>query len=202
MNEHAQTNSDGRTLIVCAVQAEAGAVARGLGFGRDLPDKLWSPIPVRDGFDVLISGVGIIGLMAVTVAKAAGAQVIAHGFVPGSASAVGLEGVTIVADDLIPKEVNLVAGANKPDTHLLNVNYGRDWQADIVADIALASDICDTGVCTIPDCSDAAQNQDETDVDCGGAVCFTCTDGLACIGDTDCDSDFCELGACNHSCPH
>jgi len=36
--------------------------------------------------------------------------------------------------------VNLVAGANKPDTHLLNVNYGRDWQADVVADIALARD--------------------------------------------------------------
>jgi len=32
----------------------------------------------------------------------------------------------------------LVTGANKPDTHLLNVNYGRDWQADILADIALA----------------------------------------------------------------
>ena len=44
----------------------------------------------------------------------------------------------VVADDLLPQEVNLVAGANKPDTHLRNVNYGRDWQADIVADIAPA----------------------------------------------------------------
>jgi prolyl-tRNA synthetase len=62
------------------------------------------------------------------------------GFVAGSASAVGLEGVKTVADDLIPEERNLVAGANKPDKHLLNVNYGRDWQADIVADIALAKE--------------------------------------------------------------
>ena len=69
----------------------------------------------------------------------------AAGFVAGSASAVGLtlrqaqgEQVKVVADDLIPQERNLVAGANKPDAHLLNVNYGRDWQADIVADIALA----------------------------------------------------------------
>jgi prolyl-tRNA synthetase len=71
------------------------------------------------------------------------------GFVAGSASAVGLGAGTgneepgtrkikIVADDLVPQERNLVAGANKPDAHLLNVNYGRDWQADIVADIALA----------------------------------------------------------------
>jgi prolyl-tRNA synthetase len=62
------------------------------------------------------------------------------GFVAGSASAVGLSGIRIVADDLIPQERNLVAGANKPDQHLLNVNYGRDWQADIVADIALAKE--------------------------------------------------------------
>jgi prolyl-tRNA synthetase len=62
------------------------------------------------------------------------------GFVAGSASAVGLENLRIVADDLIPNERNLVAGANKPDKHLLNVNYGRDWEADIVADIAIAKE--------------------------------------------------------------
>jgi prolyl-tRNA synthetase len=67
-------------------------------------------------------------------------EVIDAGFVPGSASAVGLANARIVADDLLPREVNLVAGANKPDTHLLNVNYGRDWQAEVVADIALARD--------------------------------------------------------------
>ncbi len=68
------------------------------------------------------------------------AEVMAAGFVPGAASAVGLRDVRIVADDLLPREANLVAGANKPDAHILNVNYGRDWQADVVADIALAQD--------------------------------------------------------------
>src|SRR3970282_1950502 len=63
----------------------------------------------------------------------------AAGFVPGSAGAVGLTGVRIVADDLLANEVNLVAGANKPDAHLLNVNYRRDGKADAVADIALAA---------------------------------------------------------------
>jgi len=67
-------------------------------------------------------------------------EVAAAGFVPGSAGAVGLKGVHIVADDLLANEVNLVAGANKPDAHLLNVNYGRDWKADAVADIALAAE--------------------------------------------------------------
>jgi len=46
--------------------------------------------------------------------------------------------IRVVADDLVPRERNLVAGANKPDKHLLNVNYDRDWKADIVTDIALA----------------------------------------------------------------
>jgi prolyl-tRNA synthetase len=61
------------------------------------------------------------------------------GFVAGSASAVGLENMKVVADDLVPQERNLVAGANKPDKHLLNVNHGRDWKADVVADVALAA---------------------------------------------------------------
>jgi prolyl-tRNA synthetase len=68
------------------------------------------------------------------------AEVEKAGFVAGSASAVGLKGVTTVADDLLPREYNLVAGANKADKHLLNVNYGRDWQADIVADVAIAKE--------------------------------------------------------------
>ncbi len=95
MNEHAQTNSDGRTLIVCAVQAEAGAVARGLGFGRDLPDKLWSPIPVRDGFDVLISGVGKANGAGATAHALAGtrfARVLCAGVagaLPGSGLGIG-----------------------------------------------------------------------------------------------------------------
>jgi prolyl-tRNA synthetase len=65
-------------------------------------------------------------------------EVEAVGLVAGSASPRGLQGVRIVADDSAPDAPNLIAGANKPDTHLRNVNYGRDWSADVVEDIALA----------------------------------------------------------------
>src|SRR5579859_750437 len=58
--------------------------------------------------------------------------------VAGSAGPVGLAGMRIVADEALLASPNLVTGANKPDLHLQNVNYGRDWQAEIVADIALA----------------------------------------------------------------
>jgi prolyl-tRNA synthetase len=50
------------------------------------------------------------------------------------------ERVIVVADELVTRERNLVAGANEADKHLLNTNYGRDWEADVVADIALAGE--------------------------------------------------------------
>jgi len=60
------------------------------------------------------------------------------GIVAGAASPVGLKGVKIVADDSVGCGGNFVAGANKADTHIKNVNYPRDFSADIVADITLA----------------------------------------------------------------
>jgi prolyl-tRNA synthetase len=66
------------------------------------------------------------------------AEVSAAGLVAGAASPVGLKGIKIVADDSIILGSNFVAGANKPDTHLKNVNYPRDFEADIMADIATA----------------------------------------------------------------
>lgn len=60
--------------------------------------------------------------------------------VPGYASPVGLKSVMVVVDDIIPHSSNLVSGANEEGYHLLNVNYGRDYQAQIVADIVSADE--------------------------------------------------------------
>lgn len=65
-------------------------------------------------------------------------EVAAARLVAGSASAVGLTGFKVVCDDSVTMGKNFVAGANKPDYHLLNVNYPRDFRADLVTDIALA----------------------------------------------------------------
>ena len=65
-------------------------------------------------------------------------EVEAAGLVAGSASPVGLKGIKSVADDSITVGSNFVGGANKPDTHLKNVNYPRDFQIDLLTDIALA----------------------------------------------------------------
>ncbi len=67
-------------------------------------------------------------------------EIQACGAVPGYASPVGLKDILVVVDDLIPESPNLVAGANEEGFHFKNVNYGRDFTADIVADIAAAQD--------------------------------------------------------------
>jgi len=65
-------------------------------------------------------------------------EIAAAGATPGFASPIGLDDALIVVDDLIPASPNLVAGANEEGYHLLNVNYGRDYTAEIVADLAEA----------------------------------------------------------------
>jgi len=68
------------------------------------------------------------------------AEIRATGAVPGYASPVGLKNVKVVVDELVPLSPNLVAGANEEGYHLRNVNYGRDYQADVVADITAAGE--------------------------------------------------------------
>jgi prolyl-tRNA synthetase len=74
-------------------------------------------------------------------------EIEAVGAVPGYASPIGLNKdlghgrkLVIVADDSAVDFPNLVSGANKAEYHLKNTNAGRDYEADIVADIALAQD--------------------------------------------------------------
>lgn len=43
--------------------------------------------------------------------------------------------VRVVLDQAITKRHNLICGANKKDTHLKNVNYGRDFDGEVVEDL-------------------------------------------------------------------
>jgi prolyl-tRNA synthetase len=60
------------------------------------------------------------------------------GIVAGFASPIGVKGVKVVADDSITLGSNFIVGANKPGYHFRNANYPRDFQVDLIADIALA----------------------------------------------------------------
>ncbi|OHB70384.1 MAG: proline--tRNA ligase [Planctomycetes bacterium RBG_16_43_13] len=61
----------------------------------------------------------------------------------GSCGPVGLK-VKNIADNSVKDMVNFIVGANKRDYHTINVNLGRDFDADIFADIryAVAGDPC------------------------------------------------------------
>lgn len=67
-------------------------------------------------------------------------EIVSVGAVAGYASTIGLRDAVIVVDDLIPQSPNLVAGANEAGFHLKNTNYGRDYSAEIVADLVQAQD--------------------------------------------------------------
>ena len=67
-------------------------------------------------------------------------EIVATGASPGFASPIGLKNTLIVVDDLIPQSPNLVAGANEEGYHLLNLNYERDYKAEIVADLVEANE--------------------------------------------------------------
>jgi prolyl-tRNA synthetase len=62
----------------------------------------------------------------------------------GFAGPVGLKGVKIIADLSVVKISNAITGANRKNYHFKNVNYNRDYSADIVADIRKVTnkDIC------------------------------------------------------------
>jgi len=71
-------------------------------------------------------------------------EIRAIGSEPGYGSPLGVHDALIVVDDAIPVSPNLVAGANEVGMHVRNVNYGRDFVADLVGDIAAAQagDVC------------------------------------------------------------
>lgn len=66
------------------------------------------------------------------------AEVKTAGLVAGSASPIDIKGIKIVADDSISLGSNFISGANKPNTHLKNINYPRDFEVNLIADIAKA----------------------------------------------------------------
>lgn len=68
----------------------------------------------------------------------------ATGAVGGFTGPIDLVNCTVVIDSELTKLKNLCAGANEKNYHIKNVNYGRDYKGDIIADIKTlkANDPC------------------------------------------------------------
>ena len=74
----------------------------------------------------------------------------ATGCVGGFTGPVGLHDCRIVVDSELVGLKNLCAGACKEDHHLINVNYGRDYEGDLVTDIKVLADGDPCPVCGAP----------------------------------------------------
>ena len=66
-------------------------------------------------------------------------EVAGAGMVPGSASPIGAS-VKVVADDSLRLGSNFITGSNKDGYHIRNVNSPRDFEPDLVTDIALVQE--------------------------------------------------------------
>ncbi len=127
-----------RTLKAVFYVAELSAGGGEETGGRSASSE-WKPVFVAIRGDLDVNETKLRNaLHALDVRLMTDDEVRAARLVAGSASPVGLAGITIIADDSAFDSPNLVAGANKLEVHYRNVNRGRDWQADVFADIALA----------------------------------------------------------------
>lgn len=78
-------------------------------------------------------------------------EIRAIGAEPGYGSPVGVaDSALIVVDEAVARSPNLVAGANEPGYHLLNVNVGRDFTPDLICDIARAEAGDPCSICGSP----------------------------------------------------
>ena len=127
------------------------ALARSLEIPKSRTAKAIFMVATVEGSERFVFAVvrGDMELNETKLANAVGAselrpalpeEIRAVGAEPGYGSPLGVEGALVVADDAIPASPNLVAGANEEGFHFVNVNHGRDFEADVVADVASAED--------------------------------------------------------------
>lgn len=99
----------------------------------------------------MIKLVNVLGIPEHAIAFADEAAMgAATGSVGGFTGPIGLHDCKLVVDSELKGLKNLVAGANKEDHHIKNVNYGRDYEGDIVTDIKMLREGDPCPVCGAP----------------------------------------------------
>jgi hypothetical protein len=120
-----------------------------------------------------------VGTGDVSSIGGAGAFVAGSGSIP-SGGAIGIGGVAATAGS---GGVSAQAG-----------EAGESSSAKCLVDADCASNACDavTRTCITDPCADHRQDGQETDADCGGSACPTCSIGQACAVDGDCTLPACD----------
>ncbi|NRA35054.1 MAG: C-type lectin domain-containing protein [Polyangiaceae bacterium] len=73
------------------------------------------------------------------------------------------------------------------------VGQACNTEVDCLPDLACSTE---TSTCADASCTDGFENNDETDVDCGGSCPANCADGAGCISDNDCINNICQGDIC------
>lgn len=127
------------------------SLAEFLGVSKEKTAKAMMYTRVSDGQFVFVVVRGDMQMSEAKLRNAVGEVKLADeesirraGAEAGFASPISLQNALIVADELIPRSPNLVAGANEAGYHFKNTNYARDYSAGIVTDVtqARAGDAC------------------------------------------------------------
>jgi prolyl-tRNA synthetase len=119
-------------FLTAAVPAPAGAAGE-----NAKPREVLVMALVRGDMDVNEAKLGR-AIRARRLTPASAEAIRAVGAQPGYASPIvaARGAVLVVADDLVAASPNLIGGANEVGFHYRNINAGRDFQPDVVADIA------------------------------------------------------------------
>jgi hypothetical protein len=101
------------------------------------------------------------------------------------------DGTTPVYEPVLP---------GKPCTNgsycYVNIDTKAAFCAECGSELNCTAELCVSGKCTPPHCTDAKFSADnETDLDCG-KECRPCTPGKKCMTNEDCDSKICSGGFC------
>ncbi len=105
---------------------------------------------VRGDFEVNETKLGNAADAVGGIRPATVEEIKAAGMEPGYGSPIGAHDTFVVVDDLVERSPNLVAGANKVGVHYRNVNVGRDFTPNVVADITNAQEGDACPVCGEP----------------------------------------------------
>lgn len=92
--------------------------------------------------DLNINEVKLKHILNATELRAAStAEIEQEGLVLGSMSPLGISNINIIGDTSIVTKKNLTAGGNKPGTHIVNINYQRDFHVNQIADISTVTEM-------------------------------------------------------------
>ena len=91
----------------------------------------------------------ILGREDIEMADAAAVEKITGASV-GFAGPVGLKGIKIYADKAVTEIEDGAAGANENDAHIIHVKYGRDYKADEIDNLRLASESAPESAAVLP----------------------------------------------------